>query len=471
MFRYLGPLLMVISSVTCAQNVFTEIPISHFINPVSSTAFPKHDRLYILYRYSSAEQGRASALWIDSLGVSHKFADNDFMSKNFIQIVRFGKLNYFYFLERENKYNYLCALIIDEETNAYEICKEKILIEGTPIGGYEKDGKLRFLSFHETTKEFVQRSIEKLTTIETKTFLLPVDNLKDFVVVDPNVPANTTTGRFTTKIFPQENRIIIVIDSKEWDHVSYESTYGILNTLVLSLDCSTETVSQLNFQAKSRGLASSFIEGNTLFRMINSYAHTTLTCFDIDQKKELASHSVFRDSIPKSNRIFRRRWNEISDNYPAHDFFNTLADCDPSIITTPVDSNDVRICLGSYYVINTSAHQHRTYNPNTGNLLADLVCMIVIEPLVDAGTDALSDANVKSKHECRYFYMNYDKQHGTFSPPIQISKTFHEKLDYFDLYQKSKLHLTSLGTTKFRSKGYGIYFNHKHNSLTLLSFY
>jgi hypothetical protein len=105
------------------------------------------------------------------------------------------------------------------------------------------------------------------------------------------------------------------------------------------------------------------------------------------------------------------------------------------------------------------------------NIALYLLDYFVIDPLVNAATEAASDANVKSKHECRYFYVNYNKDQGKFSTEIQNVKAFNEMLDSFDLYQKSKLHLSSLGSTKFQNKEYGIYFNTEKNSMVLVSFF
>jgi hypothetical protein len=468
MSKYIAPLLICFSQVAFAQQFFKEIQLA--VKPASIATSSTPDRLFVSYRYfDGAGIMKTSMLWVDSLGTTHKIPDNDFLSKNFIQIVKSNESDYFYFIEREDKFYYLRALIINRENNDYQIPKAKILIDGYPLGCYEREGNLRLLSFHETTKEFFDISIMKLEVTNSKKFLLPVNRLENFFLVDPNIPLNPNIGRATTKIFPQRDKTIITIDSK--------ATNSLISTMVLSLQNENEVISQLNIDEKSKGYTTSFVQENILFRITNDRSNATIRSYNIDSKTELASFSVNSYDVQKK-KIWKRKPGELTDQYPISSFFNTAATTDPVLFVIPVDSSNMRICWGSYHTDSGSGYSYTHVDPNSGNLWFDLIYIMVIEPAINVGVEAIAESISQSKTASSmanstgnylYFYFNYDKQRLMFSDTTTIKSTA-QLIDDFEVNNLSKLHLKQLCIANYNHHEYGIYFKRSKRSLSIMKF-
>jgi hypothetical protein len=470
MYRYLAPLLVCFSHFAFAQQIFREIPLPS--KPAYLKTISTPDRLFISYAYYNGTGTKEmKMLWVDSIGSTHNIPNNDFLSRPFINVVMHNESDYFYFIASEGETYYLSALIINRETNGYQIPKTKILLNGYPLGCQQKNGMLKVFSFHKATNEFVESTVSKLEIIESKKYILPVNVLEDFIVIDEDMPMSTFTGRFHTKIFPQEEKTIITIDKT-------------VSTRVFSLDHKTENVSQLDIDEKIDGNSGSFVYENILVRITNSRSKAIIRTYNIDLKTELSSYTVYPDTLFADKTIWNRTQDKITNQEPLNNFFYKRSNFDPSLFVTAADTINLRICWASYLLPTSNSGYNGYYhtNPNTGNIWADLIYVFIIEPAINVGVEAISesvaDAQTKSNidkeragkmSDCSYFYINYDKKNAKFSSAI-AEKTTAQSMDQFDLYEKEKSHLKIIGRVNYNHHEYGIYFKHKHNSLVLVKF-
>lgn len=332
------------SAQTLVTEISTEVNYTETLRGILSG-----DSMLFVYPkpgYSSYRSGdELKSVWISGSGSMRELNLPLYSDRSLMTFIREGKKEKYYFLESENKKNFLTCLTVDVEAGTDTWEEGKLEIPGLLLG-YFFSGDLYLICTKPTESILQVLQVNNLTVKEEKRFAFPFPLLPkkrtSVAFLNQGVPITPAEAMAEVKIYRRDSLLLISVD-EQFDEFDENQIYP--KTAIHQLDMKSGRYSNRHIVETSKNFFQSIIFGDHLYRL----AGARLQIYNL---KTLQEKIIDLSAFGEDPNVFAY-WVDEEDNEIRTTKYKKIIPVLNYVIPDTV-SSEVRLRIGTRYATNTS---------------------------------------------------------------------------------------------------------------------